>query len=283
MWDPSPASVRMSKASAGSTMTSTIATFEPTLTPSAVGGTAGKFHSIYVLAGSTLEDFYTDGLEGEVIARSGNTLTLRGTTLFATAAEVVLFNDVLGQPTDAIVTVGPSTIVTEDGVNATGLTYNSIAVGQHIIARGLYSLSSTNRSLLDATGSTAVNTGSVRLVPTELFGTVVSSATGSATLNLQNINQYPVSVYNFAGNGATAPTAANFVVDTANAGTLPTLSAADLLWVDGYVSPFGSAPPDFLATVVNDRIDHAGAHGGDLVRHRVLRRRLPHSPPRVLF
>ena len=198
---------------------------------------------------STLEDFYTDGLEGDVIARSGNSLTLRGTTLFATAAEVVLFNET----PDAVVTVGPSTIVTEDGVNATGLNYNSIAVGQHIIARGLYSLSSTNVVLLDATGSTATNTGSVRLVPTELFGTVVSAAAGSATLDLQNINQYPASIYNFAGNGATAPTAANFVVDTATAtGTLPTLSAGDLLWVDGYVSPFGSAPPDFLASVVND-------------------------------
>ncbi len=239
----------MSQASAGSTMTSTIATFEPTTTPSAVGGTAGKFHSIYVVAGSTLEDFYTDGLEGDVIARSGNTLTLRGTTLFATAAEVVLYTE---SPPDAVVTVGPSTIVTEDGVNATGLTYNSIAVGQHIIARGLYSLSSTKAIQLDATGSTATNTGSVRLVPTELFGSVVSSATGSATLSLQNINQYPASVYNFAGNGATAPTAANFVIDTANAGTLPTLSAADLLWVEGYVSPFGSAPPDFLATAVHD-------------------------------
>ena len=242
----------MSQASAGSTMTSTISTFEPTTTPSAVGGIAGKFHSVYVVAGSTLEDFYTDGLEGEVIARSGNTLTLRGNTLFATAAEVVLFNDVVGQPTDAVVTVGPSTIVTEDGVNATGLNYNSIAVGQHIIARGLYSLSSTQAILLDATGSTATNTGSVRLVPTELYGSVVSSTTGSATLSLQNINQYPASVYDFAGNGATAPTAANFVIDTANAGTLPSLTAADLLWVEGYVSPFGSAPPDFLATAVHD-------------------------------
>lgn len=238
----------MSEVSAGSTMLSAITTFEPTATPAAVGGTAGKFHSMYVVAGSTLEDFYTDGLEGDVIARSGNKLTLRGTTLFATAAEVVLFNET----PDAIVTVGPETIVTEDGVNAAGLTYNSIAVGQHIIARGLYSLSATKVIQLDATSSTFTNTGSVRLVPTELYGTVVSSATGTATIDLQNINQYPASIYNFAGNGATAPTAANFVIDTATAGTLPALTAAELLWVDGYVSPFGSAPPDFLASAVNN-------------------------------
>lgn len=239
----------MSQASAGSTMTSSITTFQPTSTPSAVGGTAGIFHSLYVVAGSTLEDFYTDGLEGEVIARNGNTLTLRGSTLVATAAQVVLFTE----SPDAIVTVGPATLVSEDGVNVTGLTYNSIAVGQHIIARGLYSLSAAGVIQLDASGSTAVNTGSVRLVPTDLFGTVVSSASGSVTLNLQNINQYPASIYNFAGNGATAPSPANFVVDTATAGgTVPAAAAADLLWVQGFASPFGSAPPDFLASIVNN-------------------------------
>jgi len=34
-----------------------------------------------VVAGATLEDYYTSGLEGDVIARSGNTLTVRGATL----------------------------------------------------------------------------------------------------------------------------------------------------------------------------------------------------------
>ena len=40
------------------------------------------YSSVYVVAGSTLEDHYTEGLEGDVIARSGNTLTLHGATLF---------------------------------------------------------------------------------------------------------------------------------------------------------------------------------------------------------
>ena len=46
-----------------------------------------NFPFTYVIAGSTLEDFYTEGLEGDVIARNGNTLTLRGATLFANAAQ----------------------------------------------------------------------------------------------------------------------------------------------------------------------------------------------------
>jgi hypothetical protein len=242
----------LSQASAGSTMTSTITTYEPTSTPSAVGGTAAKFHSVYVVAGSTLEDFYTYGLEGEVIARSGNTLTVRGATFDANSAQLVEFTET----PDAVVTIGPGTIVTEDGVAATGLNYNSIAVGQHIIARGLCPVCAAQgvppsaAAPFDATGSTATNTGSVRLIPTQLYGSLVSSATGSLALNLQNINQYPASIYNFAGNGGTAPTPASFTVSTANA-TVPTAAVGDPLFVAGYVSPFATAPPDFLATTVN--------------------------------
>src|SRR3974390_3518002 len=60
----------LSQTSAGSTMTAAYTTYEPTATPST---TAGIFHGTYVVAGSTLEDFYTQGLEGDIIARKGNT------------------------------------------------------------------------------------------------------------------------------------------------------------------------------------------------------------------
>jgi hypothetical protein len=132
------------------------------------------------------------------------------------------------------------------------LNYNSIAVGQHIVARGLYSVSSAGVTILDSTGS-STDTGSVRLQSTELFGSLVSSAAGSLQLNLSGIENWPASIYNFAGNGAGAaqdPTAANFTVNT-GALTLPTAAAGDPLWIDGYVAPFGSAPPAFLAQSVN--------------------------------
>ncbi|HEY2464968.1 MAG TPA: hypothetical protein VGI32_13000, partial [Steroidobacteraceae bacterium] len=132
-----PGITALSQTSAGSTETAAYTTFEPTTTPAA-GVNAGIFHSKYVVAGSTLEDFFTDGLEGDVIARTGNTLTIRGATLFANAAQVVQYEDL-----DSQLTVGPNTQVTADGVSTLGpLNYNSIGVGQHIIARGLYSLSS---------------------------------------------------------------------------------------------------------------------------------------------
>jgi hypothetical protein len=113
-------------------------------------------------------------------------------------------------------------------------------------------LSSAGVTILDSTGS-AADTGSVRLQSTELFGSLISSAAGSLALNLQAIENYPVSAYNFAGNGAGAaqdPTAANFAVNT-GALALPAAAAGNPLWIDGYVAPFGSAPPDFLAQSVN--------------------------------
>lgn len=241
-----PGITALSQTSAGSTETAAYTTFEPTPTP-ATGVIAGSFHSVYVVAGGTLEDFFTDGIEGDVIARSGNTLTLRGGLLTANAAQVIQYENL-----DSQVLVGPSTQVTADGLSTLGpLNYNSIAVGQHITARGLFSQSSAGVTIVDSTGS-ATDTGSVRLQSTELYGSLISSAAGSLALNLQAIENYPVSVYNFAGNGASAaqdPTAANFVVNT-GALPLPTAAAADPLWVDGYVSPFASAPPDFLAQSV---------------------------------
>jgi hypothetical protein len=238
----------LSQTSAGSTETAAFTTFEPTPTPAA-GVTAGIFHAVYVLAGGTLEDFFTDGLEGDVIARNGNVLTVRGATLFANLAQVIQYENL-----DSQVTIGPATQVTADGVTSLGpLDFNSISVGQHITARGLYSLSAAGVTMLDSTGATSTDTGSVRIQSTEVFGSLISSAPGSVALNLQAIENWPASVYNFAGNGASAaqdPTAANYLVNT-GALTLPAAAAGDPLWIDGFTSPFGLAPPDFIAEAVN--------------------------------
>jgi hypothetical protein len=238
---------QLSQTSAGSTETAAFTTFEPTTTPAA-GINAGIFHSVYVVAGGTLEDFFTYGLEGDVVARNGNTITLRGATLFANAAQLVQYENL-----DSLVLLGPGTLVTADGVSTLGtLNASSIAVGQHITARGLYSVSTGGVVTLDATGS-STDTGSVRIQSTELFGSLLSTAAGSAVLNLQAIENWPVSIYNFAGNGVSSaqdPIAANFVVNT-GALTLPTANPGDPLFVDGVVPAFGSAPPDFTALAVN--------------------------------
>jgi len=238
----------LSQLSAGSTLTAAYTTLQPTATPV---GVAGKFNSLYIVAGSTLEDFYTEGLEGDVIARTGNTLTVRGATLVENAAEVSAYID----SPDAVVLLGPGTIVTEDGAASfAGLDYKSISVGQHIIARGIYTLPASGVTTLDATGTSSTNTGSVRIQPSLLYGPLVSSATGSLVMDVQSINDWPISVFKFAGTGVSTAqdaVAATYAVDTGTL-TLPAGTAAGTsLWVEGTMNAFGSAPPDFTATAVN--------------------------------
>jgi hypothetical protein len=248
----------LSQLSAGTTMTAAYVTLQPTPTPSA---TAGIFHPIYVVAGSTLEDFYTEGLEGDVIARSGNTLTLRGATLFDTPSEVSSY---INTP-DAVVLLGPGTLVTaDDTASFAGLTPDSISVGQHITARGIYSLPSSGVTTLDATGTSSTNTGSVRIQSTRLWGSLISSTPGSVLLDLQTINDWPVSIFNFAGTGASAgqdASPANYSVST-GALTLPAGTVSgEPLWIDGVVGPYGAAPPDFKATALNNQTSVQTAGG----------------------
>ncbi len=242
-----PGITALSLLSAGTTMTAAYTTYQPSGTLNA-SVTAGKFNTTYVVAGSTLEDFYTQGLEGDVIARSGNTLTVRGATLFINDGQTFYINT-----PDAVVLLGPSTIVTaDDNPTVTGLNYNSVSVGQHIIARGIYELPASGVTTLDATGNSSTNTGSVRLISTQLWGPLVSSATGSLTMNLQTINNWPVSNYNFTGNGTVAP--ASYVVSTGTLAPPAGDTAGSPLWVDGVTAPFGSAPPDFEAFAINPEL-----------------------------
>jgi Domain of unknown function (DUF4382) len=242
-----PGITQLSQSSAGATVVAGYTTYEPTPTPSA---TAAIFHVKYLVGGSTLEDVYTQGIEGDVVARNGNTLTLRGSTLQINDGSSI-YNF-----TDATLLLGPNTIVTADDDTAlTGLNYNSVAVGQHIIARGIYSLPTAGDVIVDATGSTT-NTGSVRLIPTNLWGALVSSTAGNLLLNLQTLSNWPVTDFAFAGNGTTAaadPTAANFSVNT-GALVIPDTTVGDPVWIDGIVAPFGAAPPDFTASAVNSEL-----------------------------
>jgi hypothetical protein len=241
---------QISTSSAGTTVIAAYTTYTPTLTPTT---TAGIFQSVYVVAGSTLEDQYTSGLEGDVISRTGNTLILRGATLVVNSENVSSYIN-----KDSVVTVGPDTVVTlDDNAVLTGLNYNSISVGSHIIARGIYSLPN-GVTTLDATGASGPNTGQVRLQPVQAFGTLVSSATGSLAMNLQTLNNWPASVFNFAGAGSSAasdPTAANYIVNSGDLALPGDVLAGGPIWVDGLVSPFGTAPPDFDAQVLSGQAE----------------------------
>ena len=235
----------LSQTSAGTTMTTAYTTFQPTTTPT---GTAGIFNSVYVLAGTSVETFYTQNLVGTVIARSGNTLTVRGGLVWGSTLSFKT-GYVQFENADSTVLVGPNTVVTaDDDPSATGLTDRSISVGQHIDAIGTYSVSN-GVVTLDAS---AANTGVVRLLPTQANGSLVAASAGSATIGLQTLDRWPASAFNFAGTGTTAAedtSAASYRVNT-GATDLSGTATGTPLWFGGLVNGYGSAPPDFNASTV---------------------------------
>jgi hypothetical protein len=216
-------------------------------------GTAGIFHTLYMVGGGSLETNYTENMTGEVIARSGNTLTL--TNVILAGAIVALYQgyfEYLPSTVLAQVTVGPSTVVTAEGNSTlTNLDYNSIAVGQRISAIGTVPTFTATNVVLNAVSPTPGSTaGQVRLLSTSLYGSLNSSTANSLSMNLLAIDEIPVSQFTFTGNGPVAPSPATFAVDTSEAGTLPSFPALPQpppVWIDGLVNSFGAAPPDFLA------------------------------------
>jgi hypothetical protein len=195
-----------------------------------------------------------------VIKRVGSTATLLGSTLFLNTANVYTYEVA---PTRLL--LGSGTIVTaDDNSTLTGLNSSSIAVGQHVSARGIYSVLPDGTVQLDATGTSSTNTGSVRLQTTEFWGSLVSSAAGSLVMNLSTINDFPVSDYDFTGNGRTAalnPAPTAFSVNTTGV-TLPTgTGAPQPVWINGFLTRFGSAPPDLDADAANNELSVQTAGG----------------------
>jgi hypothetical protein len=222
-------------------------------TPIAAYGTLGSlatitptFNATAVYAGTSIENPLADFLTGTVSAVSGNTLTVHGGTYLSR----------LGAPgviANVPVNVSSSTIVTEDGVAASGLGTQSISVGQLITVSGQGTADSNNNLALDATGTAAgLPPGTIRLQPTTVWGRLNSAVPGSMALNVLSIGDYEASAFNFAGTGtdsANDAAAASYAVNTGALDESAT-PAGTLLQTVGLVTPFGTAPPDFTASSV---------------------------------
>jgi hypothetical protein len=249
-------------------------------------GTVSKTDNIFtasnVLAGSSVVSNTLDSVEGDVIARSGNTITLRGATLCGAGDRDTQF-----RRGDVTVTVGSGTIVTEDG-HSGSYTIADISVGQHVQFFGVSSLhvsssSSSSTSSSDSTSSSSssasssstssesssmgdasiqpitfdATAGSARLMLTSLWGTVTAVSSNNVTLNLQALDGRSPSAFNFAGTGASSASdaaASAYVVGTSGL-SLTGVAANTAVRFVGFIAPFGSVATngvDFNAqTLVN--------------------------------
>ena len=138
------------------------------------------------------------------------------------------------------VTLGSGTAVFEDGIATPGLTMANVSVGQQITVAGQPSFDTTGTVVvsLDAT------TGFVRLRPTTLWSTL----NADSTQDLLSLGRFAPAAMTFTGTGTSGPaTPTAYVVDTSAVPPGPTPTTGQLLQVQGGVTPFGTAPPDFTA------------------------------------
>jgi len=215
-------------------------------TPTAAFGTFARversFTAQRVHAGSSVPGSRFDALRGNVIARSGNTLTVRGATLIRASGSITFIRD------DITLRVGPETRVTRDGRAGGNLGIEAISVGQRINAFGQAEASTTGDVTFDATE------GRVRLHLTHLTGSVVSANPGALVLDLASIDGRRPAIFDFSGTGTT-PAAdadpANYEIATGNLG-ISLLQTDSPVRVFGFVTPFGAAPPDFEGRTIVD-------------------------------
>jgi hypothetical protein len=276
-----------STGNAGLTALAALPTGTMTLALGTFDTTAKVFTAAQVFAGTSVPGAGLDSVEGTVIARSGNVLSVShaffepeqgggvsggevmraaggatdnsmgGNTMGGNTMGGTMGGNTMGSSMGAgdfgffgqvLVTVASATMVTEDGQSGT-FGPQDISVGQHLQAFGKFGTDTSGNRTLDASA------GSVRLMVTRAWGQFTSSASGVVTMSLQALDGRPPSAFNFAGTGtgtSSDATASAYAVSVPAALPLPTLSAGFPVAFDGFVTPFGSAPPDFAAlTLVN--------------------------------
>jgi hypothetical protein len=230
--------------SAGISALAALAVGSPTAAFGTLNVDQRRFTALRVHAGTSVAGSQFDVIEGNVVARSGSNLTVRGVTLIRRNGSIVF------ERGDTILIVGSNTKVTKDGQRDTTQSLNSgsISVGQRIHAFGTVSEAANGDATLDATA------GRVRMHLTHLLGTVKSTVPGSVTLDLDAIDGHRASVFNFAGTGvqpAQDALASDYEIDTGNL-NLSNLDVGSAARVFGFVTPFGTAPPDFEGRTLVD-------------------------------
>ncbi len=197
-----------------------------------------RFVATQVLAGSSVPGGSKDAVQGVVVARNGNTLTVRGGSLYRTT-QAVDFDDTV------TVDVDNSTVVRESDKPKTTKTIANISVGQRILAFGKFGSASSTK--LDAAA------GFVLLEFTDVDGSVLSlvdaGMNSSVNLDVEAIQDRPISMFDFTGTNSD-PT--NYEVALPCSCLNTGVNVGDPVTVSGFAPKFGSAPPDFAAQALTD-------------------------------
>lgn len=221
-------------------------------TPTIAGGTLSvterQFTAARVLAGSSVPGYDRDAVVGNVIARDGNLLTVRGATIIP-SDRVAHFHD------DVVVEIGPDTVVFRDGHRRRDLGIEALSIGQRVTIRGDVGDAATDTNapqiLFDATQ------GAVRMHVTRVSGIVNAVMAGQADITLHAIDRRRAAIFDFTGTGSSPEVdadPANYEINTGGM-LLAAFAEGKPIVAKGFPAAFGMAPPDFHGRTVIDFTD----------------------------
>ena len=212
----------------------------PTLTLGTFNRAENNFTAITVMAGSSVPGSDKDAARGVIVARDGNTLTVRGASLIRADQELTFQDEVT-------VLIADTTLVSKPRRIEEEVTIADLSVGQAVTVLGDISESDSG-TVIDATD------GAVRMRITFASGHTLTEDNVLLTMDLEALQGRSSDIYNFAGTGIDETFDAdpeNYEVSTENL-MVTNIEAGDPVRVSGFVSAFGTAPADFEAmTVIN--------------------------------
>ena len=209
--------------------------------------TTHEFNAQNVFAGTSVPGAGVDTVIGDVIARSGDMLTVRGATIVRNSDGARFARGTVQ------VTVGPDTRVVKGGsIPPQPAASGDISVGQSIEAFG--TATPVSSSAMSGDWTLDASAGRVRMHPTPVYGFVKQTGTGALTLRLESIAGRRVSAFDFTGTGVSRAEDADPLDYQVATGALPLsgLNGGEPAKLIGFPTPFGAAPPDFTARTIID-------------------------------
>ncbi|HYL07918.1 MAG TPA: hypothetical protein VEU76_05175 [Candidatus Udaeobacter sp.] len=233
--------------SAGLTALSQQPRFTATVAVGTLDLATRRFIATEVLAGSSVPFGTSDVLTGNVISRSSSTtFVVKGAELVRSDGTLI-FRDTVTVTVDS----GTTKVIKQGTIGTLAIIPTSnISVGQRVTVLGTLTNTTVGSTAMDATG------GLVRLLFTQLNGSVTSVVGNTVAMTLARIDGRPVALFNFSGTGTAPGTDANPSSYQVATGTLDLTGIVNgtPLKVRGFVQPFGqaTATDDFNAVTLID-------------------------------
>jgi hypothetical protein len=218
-----------------------------------------EFTAQIVHAGRSVGGEDIDAIYGNVVARDGDQLTVKGAFAVRRDRPARFHRTV-------VVEIGANTAVFKNIDREQLLDKDAISVGQRIVAFGQIvepDIEPVDADIADIVPVLNATEGRVRMLVTHLHGTVTGVIPGQITMNLRGIDRLGIEHFNFNGTGQSTELDAdpsNYEVATSTL-ALTNVVTDRAIRVLGFVKPFGIAPPDFEGRTVVDHVDIRAALG----------------------